>query len=69
MKCPYCQKELIEGHIYGDMYSLKWLPSDKKLFFGVAIGSEVLPSVENSLRPKVRAHKYHEYQKLIVDLK
>ncbi|WP_408626396.1 PF20097 family protein [Alkaliphilus metalliredigens] len=32
MNYPYCQKELIEGYIYGDRYSLKWLPADKFVF-------------------------------------
>ncbi|ABR47992.1 hypothetical protein Amet_1822 [Alkaliphilus metalliredigens QYMF] len=44
------------------------MPADKKLFLGVAIGSEVLPHVDNSLRPKVRAFKCYECQKIIMDL-
>lgn len=68
MECPYCKKELIEGYIYGDRYSLKWLPADKKLFLGIAIGSEELPHVESSFRPKVRAFKCYECKKMIIEL-
>lgn len=25
MKCPYCDKEMEEGIIYGDRFSLKWI--------------------------------------------
>jgi hypothetical protein len=68
VECPYCQKELVEGYIYGDRYSLKWLPADKKLFLGFARGAEVLPHVENSFRLKVRAYKCYECRKMIINL-
>ena len=35
MKCPYCQEEMINGLIYGDRYSLKWMPEDKELILGI----------------------------------
>ncbi len=68
MECPYCQRELVEGYIYGDRYLLKWLPANKKLFLGLACGSEKLPNVENSFRPKVRAYRCYECKKMIIDL-
>ena len=29
MNCPYCDKEMKLGLIYGDRYSLKWIPSEE----------------------------------------
>ncbi|OZV13758.1 hypothetical protein CIW83_02125 [Tissierella sp. P1] len=29
MKCPYCGEEMKRGFIYGDRYSLKWIPEEK----------------------------------------
>ena len=29
MECPYCHNVMQKGIIYGDRYSLKWLPEEK----------------------------------------
>ncbi len=68
MKCPYCENKLTPGYIYGDRYALKWLPDNKKLTLGFAIGSETLPSSNHSLRPSVKTYKCNDCKKMIIDL-
>lgn len=29
MICPYCNREMYKGVIYGDRYKLKWISQDK----------------------------------------
>lgn len=29
MRCPYCNKDMKKGIIYGDRYKLKWIPEEK----------------------------------------
>lgn len=71
MKCPYCNEEMIKGHIYGDRYTLKWLPEEKKLFLGIwAKGGIVLG--EGGIdgiggRPTVEACMCKTCNKLIID--
>ncbi len=35
MKCPICKNEMENGNLFGDQYTLKWLPASKKLFMGI----------------------------------
>ena len=70
MKCPYCNKEMINGYIYGDRYKLKWLPKEKKLFLGIwAVGSIELGEGGGLGRPKVKTSMCHGCGKFIIDIK
>ena len=45
MECPICESTMEKGRLYGDTFSMKWLPYDKKLFLrNWAIGAEKLDS-------------------------
>lgn len=33
MKCPYCEKEMIEGYIYSGKSDLCWTPMEEKSRF------------------------------------
>lgn len=67
MNCPYCERKLEYGYIYGDRYALKWLPKSVKLKLGVfAIGGQKI-GTSNFGRPRVLALKCEECQKLMID--
>lgn len=68
MKCPYCYKEMVKGYIYGYRYSLKWMPENKNLLFGVwAKGCIELGNDEEPGRPKVEAYMCSECSKWFID--
>lgn len=69
MKCPYCDDEMTKGYIYGDRYSMKWLPAEKKLLFGIlAKGGIELGEFNWLERPKIETHMCHKCNKLIIDM-
>lgn len=68
MECPYCKNEMTEGYIYGQSYSLKWLPADKKLLAGLAIGGLKLKSSTFWGRQNVKAFRCENCNKLIIDV-
>jgi hypothetical protein len=69
MECPYCKKEMIKGYIYGERYSLKWLPADKKLYAGIyAIGAISLKSDSFWARQRAKAYRCSDCNKLIIDI-
>ncbi|WP_373844436.1 PF20097 family protein [Clostridium sp.] len=70
MQCPYCNKELISGYIYGDRSPLMWMPEDKKPFLGLIANGEIL---ENSKKgffefPNLKAYRCNDCKKMIVIL-
>lgn len=69
MKCPYCNEEMIRGYIYGYRYTLKWLPEEKDLLFGMwAKDSIKIGESEEMGRPRVEAHMCSECGKYIIDI-
>ena len=69
--CPYCNTELIEGDIYGDRYSLKWLPKHQSLLMGIWVkGGQVISKKSNLFmsRPKTKSYKCFSCNKIIIDL-
>lgn len=69
MKCPYCNKEMIKGYIYGYKYSLKWLPEEKDLLLGIWAKDSIELGDDHEMgRPKVEAHMCSECGKYIIDI-
>lgn len=73
MNCPYCEKELIPGFIYGGSYgvnhSLRWLPETKMpTLAALELESEMLSSQRFSSQPKVKCYKCANCRKMIIDL-
>ncbi|AGY75206.1 PF20097 family protein [Clostridium autoethanogenum] len=69
MECPYCNGEMVKGHIYGDNYKMKWLPEDKKLFLGIwAKGGIELGESGWIGRPKIKAYMCKTCNKIIIDV-
>lgn len=67
--CPYCNKELLDGKLLGDRKTLKWLPKDKKLLFGLwAAGGLSVGSRDLSGHAEARCHYCSYCKKLIIDL-
>lgn len=70
MKCPYCQNEMIPGSIYGDRYSLKWMPKGQKLIMGIWAHDPIILSEPGVLgRPRVNADYCDKCEKMIIDVK
>lgn len=68
MKCPYCNEEMIKGHIYGYRYTLKWLPEDKHLLFGMWAKDSIEIGEDGEMgRPKVEAYMCSKCGKYIID--
>lgn len=60
---------MIRGTIYGDRYSLKWLPEDKKLFLGLwAKGGLKVGIGDVFERPKVESYMCKSCSKMIINL-
>lgn len=70
MKCPYCEKEMIPGAIYGDRYRMKWMPKDKKLILGIW-AHDSIPLGETGFlsRPQIKASYCESCKKMIIDVK
>lgn len=68
MECPYCKREMVKGYLYGESYKLKWLPADKKLVFGYAIGALALESGSYWGRQSAKAYRCLDCNKLIIDI-
>lgn len=70
MKCPYCNKEMISGKIYGERYQIKWMPDDKKLFLGIWANNYIPVGKGFNLLHRTRAEAYVciDCKKLIHDL-
>lgn len=69
MKCPYCDREMAKGNIYGDRYKLKWLPEVKRLFMGIWAKAGIELGQRGGLfgRPKVEAFMCNACHKFIID--
>ncbi|MPM35144.1 hypothetical protein SDC9_81734 [bioreactor metagenome] len=72
MNCPYWDKRLIEGYIYGSRVPLVWMQKDSKPFLGLFPNeAETLEDRDNKSLfsvPRVKAYKCSECKKLIVNL-
>jgi hypothetical protein len=69
MECPYCNREMTKGYVYGDRYKLKWLPEDKKLFLGIwANGGVELGQGGNIGRARVKSYMCRSCNKIIIDV-
>ena len=69
-KCPYCNKEMVEGNIYGDRYDLKWLPITKKLLLGIFARGGISLVTEVSkygLKPMIRTYMCEDCGKFIIN--
>ncbi|WP_099469890.1 PF20097 family protein [Konateibacter massiliensis] len=67
MKCPYCSKEMEEGYIPSDRYSLKWINKNKKSKWPLLNEKIKLTSILTE--PYVEAFHCSECEKIIIDLK
>ena len=70
MKCPYCNEEMMKGFVYGDRYTLKWLPEKKGLLFGIwAIdGIKLGTGGVFSARPRAEADMCQSCKKILIDM-
>lgn len=74
MNCPFCNKPMTLGRLYGAQYVHKWLPTPKRLFLGIwAIGAERIDSRSTrqriTVRPFADGHKCKACQKIVLDVK
>ena len=72
MKCPWCNKDMTPGKLYGDRYSLKWLNEDQKLTLGIwALGGDIIghASVLGGIfgRPYAVGHRCLACKKIVID--
>ena len=70
MECPICESTMERGKVYGDTYSLKWLPYDKKLFWGIwAIGADKIDcrTFLSMGRPFIGGFKCMNCKKIFLD--
>jgi hypothetical protein len=59
MKCPECQAEMMRGYLYGDRFSLKWLPESTPLFLGIwAFGGKTIGTSHFMLGGRHKAKCY-----------
>ena len=60
MKCPYCDKEMLKGDLYGSRVELKWVAKDahKGIMHALIRGS----------RPKIETYKCIHCNKFISDI-
>ena len=73
MKCPICKTEMENGTLFGDRYTLKWLPASKKLFMGIWAKGAVRIDNRTKLqrfykRPYINGNVCKECNKIILDL-
>lgn len=70
MKCPYCNGEMMKGFVYGDRYSLKWLPEKKGLLFGIwaVDGIKLGTGGVFFARPRVEANMCKSCKKILIDM-
>ena len=62
---------MVEGFMYGDRYTIKWMPRDEPLFLGVfARNSMEMQYGTKDLfsRPKVLSHYCEGCEKMVVDV-
>ena len=72
MECPYCQRELIKGHISTNGEVIKWMPEDRKMplieFRGTVNDDEIqLGSYGFFKGGNVEAYCCSDCQKVIID--
>ena len=66
MKCPYCGKEMAEGRIPEDRYTMKWIPEEK--YDGIEKWKPFKKGIR--LNPKlsyIKAYYCPECKKFIMD--
>ena len=70
MKCPYCNAEMTKGYIYGDRYTLKWLPEKKNLLFGIWAKDSIKLGYGGffATRAKVEATMCQSCKKFLIDM-
>lgn len=68
MKCPYCEREMIPGTIYGDRYRMKWMPKDKKLILGIWVHDSIPLGNLTFGRPRIDAAYCNYCKKMIIDV-
>jgi hypothetical protein len=70
MKCPYCEKEMISGTIYGDRYRMGWMPKNKKLILAIWMNKPIkLGEWYGFGRSRVDADYCYNCKKMIIDVK
>lgn len=68
MICPYCDKVMVAGTMYGDDYKMKWMPASKKLILGIwAMGAKKVGKGGLIGRANLPAHFCASCKKIIVD--
>lgn len=70
-QCPYCGGKLIKGNIFGERYSLKWVPKEDKLIMGIWVKSNYIPIGSGGIfgkRPRVATDYCKKCNKMIIDL-
>lgn len=68
-KCPYCDKEMLDGKLLGDHKALKWLPKDKEMLFGLwACGGLKIGDCGIGQRAEARAWYCSYCKKIIIDV-
>ena len=69
MNCPYSDKQMQSGYLYGDRITSKWMPDSKELFMGlVAVDGEPVGQKRYLTRQRIRASKCQKCKKIIIDL-
>lgn len=71
MKCPYCNKNMIQGTLIGSRGDMTWYNSEEKtdLLHRILTSSgETIARVEMT-SSKLQGYRCHECKKLIIDLK
>lgn len=69
MLCPYCNKEMVSGFLYGDRYRSTWLTEKEGLAFGLfATGGERIGRRGFFTPPKIKADRCLACRKIIIDL-
>ncbi|WP_432402185.1 PF20097 family protein [Wukongibacter sp. M2B1] len=72
MKCPYCNKDMINGTLVGSRGDMTWYNSEKKTDFihRIVLGSggETIARLEMT-SSKIKGYRCYECKKLIFDLK
>jgi len=71
MKCPWCNKDMTPGKLYGDRVSLKWLNEDQRLALGFwAIGGDKVGHngrLGGFGRPRAEGHRCLACKKIVID--
>ena len=71
MKCPMCGGAMEQGNIFGDRYTMKWMPENKELFLGIwAFGGESVGGRKSGIlsRPSASGYKCALCRKIVIDM-